>query len=191
MKILGRNIPFPLIFLFWHGTICILAIFNYSFWMRFQSDDIVLSDVQNAYLAFCIIGMGAYTFAAGPMFFYSYKYGSTKKSRAGRMRLGSMVIYFASSAPIFVLELYIAYKNKRVVHVLDGMVLILSFISWSSGSLIVWFAYMWEVARFLQNQTGANRQVMFNPRFNPDGDVAPPYLTAVASRARPGQPAVV
>lgn len=191
MKVLGRNVPFALLFLFWHGTLCVLAIFNYSFWMRFQDDSIVESNVRDAYAAFAAIGMISYTFAAGPLFFYSYKYGSTKKSRAVKLRLGCGIIYFTSSLPIFILELWIGYNNRRIVHVLDGMVLVLSFMSWALGSLIVWFVYMWEVARFLQSQTGANRQVMFNPRYNPQGEVAPPYLTAVASRHHSGQPSVV
>jgi len=187
----GRTIPFALIFLFYHGVVCVLSIFNYSFWMRFQGDDTVISDVRTTYLAFCIVGMVAYTFGAAPLFFYSYKYGSSSKVRAGRLRLGSILIYFTSSFPIFAMELYIAYINRRVVYVLDSIVLVLAFAAWSTGSLIVWFSHMWEVARFLQSQTGANRQVMFNPRFNPQGETAPPYLTAVANRARSGQPAVV
>lgn len=159
--------------------------------MRFQSDYVVGQVVREAYLAFAIIGFAAYLFGAGPLFFFAYKYATSQKSGAVKLRLGIAIIYFFSSLPIFCLELAIAYSNQKIVHVLDGMVLVLTLIAWSFGSIVVWFVYMWEVARFLQSQTGASRQVMFNPRYNPHGEIAPPYLTAVANRFHPGQPAVV
>jgi hypothetical protein len=191
MKIFGKNVPFSLLFLFFHGAVCVLATFNYSFWMRFQNNLVVGEIVRQAYLAFTIIGFTAYVLGAAPLFFYSYKYAASQKSGAVKLRLGIAIIYFLSSLPIFALELAIAYSNQKIVSVLDGIVLVLSLIAWAFGSLVVWFVYMWEVARFLQSQTGASRQVMFNPRYNPQGDVAPPYLTAVANRFHPGQPAVV
>lgn len=191
MKLCGRNVPFALLFLFFHGVLCVLITMNYSFWMRFQDDNIVGATIREAYLAFTIIGFAAYVFGAGPLFFYAYKYAANQKAGAVKLRLGIAVIYFFSSLPIFVLEVAIAYSNLTIVNVLDGMVLVLTLCAWSFGSVVVWFIYMWEVARFLQSQTGASRQVMFNPRYNPQGEVAPPYLTAVANRFHPGQPAVV
>lgn len=191
MLFCGRQLPVALLFLFWHGTISVLALFNYSFWMRFQNTAIVDSGVQDAYLAFSIIGLAAFAFGAGPMFFFSFKYGATNKARAGKLRLGIVIMYLTSSCPLFLLELYIAYTNLDIVHVLDGMLLILLFMSWGVGSIIVWFVYMWEVSRFLQHHTGANRHVAYLQRqeLERTGKIQP-HVT-VAARPLPGQPAVI
>lgn len=168
-----------------------LAIFNYSFWMRFQTRLTCPESLKSPYLAFCIIGMITYVFCGGPLFFFSYKYARDKKTQTTKLRIGIVAMYFMSSLPLWIMELWLMYNNMAVVSVLDGMVFSLSFVSWSIGTIVVWFIYMWEISRFLQSQTGAHRQVMFNPQLAPNGEVAPPYLTAVASRVLPGQPAFV
>ena len=175
------NIPFPLMCLYWHGILCALAMMNYSFWIRFQA--FLPQDYRNAYIAFCIIGLIGYATIGGPSFFISYKYGATHHSRVTKLQLGVVAMYFTSTLPMYCLHFYIVWLYG-ILYVLDGICFVLFLFSWLIGSIIVWFSYMYQVARFLQNQTGSDRQVAFAPKI---GKV--PQI----SFARPvaGQPMVV
>jgi hypothetical protein len=179
MKLL--HVPFPLICLYWHGIICALATMNYSFWVRFQ--DFLPQDFKNGYIAFCIIGFIGYAVVGGPSFFISYKYGATHHTRITKLQLGVVVMYFSSVLPLFWLEFYITYKHG-ILYVLDGICLGMFLISWVVGSLVVWFSYMYQVARFLQNQTGADRQVAFAPKVGKMPQIS--FVRPVA-----GQPMIV
>lgn len=92
-------------------------------------------------------------------------------------------MYFTSVLPMYCLQFFVVYRHG-ILYVLDGICFALLLISWMVGTLVVWFSYMYQVARFLQTQTGADRQVAFAPK---TGKV--PQI----SFARPvaGQPAVV
>ena len=176
---------FPLIFLFWHFCVNVLAIFNYSVWMRFELER-VNENVRNTYLAFVIIGMCAYAFIGGPSFFTAYKYSTNVKSRSRKIRIGTVGMYFGSTVVLFIIDLYIVWLHG-IVHVLQGIVFILQWITWTLGSFAVWFFYMWQVARFLHSKTGTDRLVIFSEQGQQVR--VPPPLTW--SKPLPGQPDVV
>jgi hypothetical protein len=157
---------------------------NYSIYLRFQDDAIAPLELRNTYIAFCVIGLAVYAFVAGPMFYYAFKYGPSKKSRSAKLRVGLVSMYFASTFPLFIMELYMIYTNGAILNVLDGMCFVLLLISWATNSIVVWFIYMWMVARFLHSHTGADREVMIAPPAKKE-----PYLSY--ARTVPGQPPVV
>lgn len=187
------HIPFPLLFLYWYGLTCALAMFNYSLWVRFQ-DDLVSDDLQNTYLAFSIIGLIAYVFLGGPMFFVGYKYSQTQKNRDKRVRIGLVVMYFASTLPLFLMDLYFVWQHG-VLHVLQGICFVLQVVAWSTGSFAVWFIYMWQVAKLWHTKRGSGRQLQFQQpvggmRDGMSPNMRPP-LQWSAAKPLPGQPDVI
>jgi hypothetical protein len=175
----------PLAMLYWHFCVNVLAIFNYSFWVRFEKDRLS-DDLRNTYLAFCIIGMVAYAVVGGPGFFTAYKYSRDKKSRGRKIRIGVIGMYFLSTWVLFILDLYIIWQYG-VLNVLQGICFFLQWFTWTMESFATWFFYMWQVARFLHGKTGTDRLVMFSEQGMQLR--VPPPLTW--SKPLPGQPDVV
>jgi hypothetical protein len=181
------HVPFPLVFLYWYGIATSLAMLNYALWVRFQAEKLS-EDLRNAYLAFCVIGTIVYVFVGGPMFFLGYKYSTTQKQRDKKIRIGLVAMYFASTLPLFLMDLFIVWDNG-VLYVLQGIVFVLELISWSTGSFAVWFIYMWQVAKFVHIRRCGHRQIQFQQQnTNPIESLKPPLGL---SRSLPGQPDVI
>jgi hypothetical protein len=181
------NIPFPLVFLYWHGISAALAMLNYSLWVRFQTG-FLSEDLRNTYLAFCIIGLLVYGFIGGPMFFLGYKYSSTQKARDKKVRIGLVAMYFASTLPLFLIDLYIVWYYG-VLYVLQGVVFVLELIAWSTGSFAVWFIYMWQVAKLVHTKRCGSRQMQFQSTYAMDS-IKPPHAMS-RTKALHGQPDVI
>ena len=151
------NIPFALIFLYWYGMLSILAIINYVSYIRQQYRHFDRNeDVINAYLAFCILGMICYAGITGPSFFQAHKYATTYKARNRQIQLGLLAIYFIETFPMFFIELYLVYFFG-IGTVIQGMLFFLQFMTVVVGSIMVWFIYMWRVAKLLHHKTGLAR----------------------------------
>lgn len=153
------HVPTALIALYWYFVVQVLAIFLYATWVRFQLD-LFSQDFINTYLAFAIIGMLGYAFGGGPFFFAAFKYSRTAKSRSLRTRIGLVVMYFTSTLPLFIMDLWIVYNNG-IVNVLQGICFVIQLVSWFFGSFAVWFIYMWQVAKFVHKRRGGGRPIMF------------------------------
>jgi hypothetical protein len=173
-------IPHALILLYWYGLTISLAMFNYSTWVRFAAD-LIADDTMQTYLAFAIIGVLAYAFVGGPLFFMAYKYSSTAKVRAKRLRIGLAVMYFSSTLPLFLLDLYFIW-SFGVVNVLQVICFILQLVAWIFGSFAVWFIYMWQVAKYIHIYRGGGRQVALRQQAERQGEpgieggeMAPPW----------------
>ena len=194
------HIPFPLVLLYWYGITCALQMFDYALWVRFQDNNKALSqDLQSAYLAFCVIGLVAYVFIGGPMFFLGYKYSPTQKARDKKIRIGLMIMYFTSTLPMFLLELTIVW-NQNITYVLQGICFVLQLFAWVFGSFAVWFVYMWQVAKLWHVYRGGGRQLVFQQKDHRgmggagDGGHSPtlrPPLPFGSARKYNGQPDII
>ena len=167
------HVPWAIVFLFWYGITTSLAQLNYSIWIRFQ-DSFLDEDLINTYLAFCIIGLVAYVFGGGPMFFTGFKYATTQQSRSRRIRIGMVIMYFASTLPLFIMDLFIVWRHG-VLNVLQGLMFVLQLVAWTTGSFAVWFIYMWAVASFIHARRGGGRELMYRqPPVTTIGHDTPP-----------------
>lgn len=153
----GLPVRFPrlsLLVLFWHPIVNGLSAFN---WLFFVSDETNLlgSQLPRAHIAFNAIGAVVYMMISSVLIFWPYRYGAFMlgKTRRNRLSLGSILVYFAHIMPCWIIEFSIVW-NHGWFSVLQGSSFILLTMSFIVETLVVWFAYMWFMAGFMQSSYG-------------------------------------
>jgi len=145
------------------------TIGNYSGYLRFRIDTYG-NEIVNAYLAFVIIGTGAYVFVAGVFWMWAAKYAATKDERQMRLSHGIWVICLFRDLPLF----WISYSSILCCGWLNGyhsFVFILQLIVFLLSFIFTWLSVVWRAARWMEYtfgegagglKTGAERIVIFN-----------------------------
>lgn len=143
-----------LLVLFWHPIVNALSAFN---WLFFTSNEINLlgSQLPRAHIAFNVIGAMVYLVLSSVLVYWPYRYGAFMlgKSRRNRLSLGSILVYFAHILPCWMIEFAVIW-NHGWFSILQGASFILLSMSFIVETFVVWFAYMWFMAGFMQVSYG-------------------------------------
>lgn len=149
------RISAPLLCLVWHFIVnigTVIIAFN-----TFESTNTLLKKV---FVAFSIVSVVVYAAIAGPLFVYSYKYGSSPGNRNGRLLSGISLMFLFSSIPMEVTMIIIILQK---VLLKQYTLFIISYslhsVAFAVGLFISWFAYMRAVAAAFHRWRGPERQI--------------------------------
>eukprot|EP00760_Papus_ankaliazontas_P028824 PhM_4_TR4004/c0_g3_i1/m.102906 len=149
-----RKPRFTLFLLFWwFAEIWISAL---CWWFFLSEEEPLLGrSLPRVHIAFNIIGGIVYIFISSVFMFWPYRYGHCMlaKRRRQRISIGVLFVYFFRDSPCWFIELYVLWTHGFVSEI-QGISFMLTAITWSIGTLIVWYRYMWTMAKYFQSIYG-------------------------------------
>lgn len=153
------KISAPMFVLVWHFLI---NVFSMVFFFKGMVD-VKPSGTKGALLAFSVIALVVYAFAAAPLLVYSYKYGSSPGNRTSRFLMGVSLMFIFSSLPIlYLMKLLI---SQRIVYDIPKVYTyfitfyLLHAISFFLGIFVTWFAYLHTATKLFHAWRGPERQI--------------------------------
>eukprot|EP00755_Sulcionema_specki_P009340 Sspe_Gene.43450::Locus_21179_Transcript_1_1_Confidence_1.000_Length_1018::g.43450::m.43450 len=165
-----RLVRFPspsLLILYWFAVDAWIAIFNWWFCLSQSSIRDVAAAASNAHVTFALVGFLVYFTLASSLLYYPHHFKPRLEEwdrivnrpnhrkelgrRAFRQNtvLGIWSAFFSGVLPRFIIEMHIVYEHGWF-YVLQGIALIVTFVSAFLGFLTVWTSWMWKASKRLQ-----------------------------------------
>lgn len=141
----GRT-PLALIVFYFIGNL--LSVFNYSFYMRFETARYGESAVT-AHLVFVVIGGILYILWASVHWMWSAKYVESRKERLRRLGYGIWCVFLTHDLPLLVIEWHVILCCGGLRNGLQGVAFVFLWFEFILSFVFAWTCYTWRMARFM------------------------------------------
>lgn len=170
-QILADVVSVPYALLVFYFAMCGFSIGNYVGYFRYHTE-LYGSSVPRAYLAFVVVGTGAYILFSSMMWLWAAKYSPSPDTRAQRLQWGIWVMFLLKDLPLFIVECHV-----MIFYGWDsgyqGFVFIMQCIAVLWSFAFTWLSFTWRTAEVLQMyfgsfsettlKTGAEQVLIFTP----------------------------
>eukprot|EP00754_Rhynchopus_humris_P044059 Rhum_TRINITY_DN3758_c0_g1::Rhum_TRINITY_DN3758_c0_g1_i1::g.11955::m.11955 len=146
-----------LFLLYWYFMEVFLSFM--AWWWFFGRERSLLGEsIVVAHLACNVIGAVLFVFVGGVLMFWPYRYyhQMLPSSRRNRIMAGVYTIFLVRDFPCWLIEFWVLWKFGWL-HVLQGISVLLTTVSFALGLLICWLIYTWKVAKILEHQFGSSQ----------------------------------
>eukprot|EP01061_Rhynchopus_euleeides_P032806 TRINITY_DN54608_c0_g1_i1.p1 TRINITY_DN54608_c0_g1~~TRINITY_DN54608_c0_g1_i1.p1 ORF type:complete len:186 (+),score=55.21 TRINITY_DN54608_c0_g1_i1:193-750(+) len=129
-----------------------------AWWWFYSREKALLGDSLVVGHFVCnVIGSVLYVGIGSVLMFWPYRYyhQMLASSRRNRIMAGVYTIFLSRDLPCWLMEFWVVWKHGWI-HVLQGVSVLLTTVSFGLGLVMCWLIYTWKLAKYLEHQFGSS-----------------------------------